>query len=201
MSEAKGPPMTPQDPTKPQRAEIAEILPTKILAEKDFVGTVQIKMQHQGHAEPFTFIPMHYDYRYTSTGQRAPVRDGTANPEAVGRRTRANGVMMTPQDLPPLPEPQTLNGCYTLDQMRSYALAAVEAARPKWLPIETAPKDGTMVLVNDTTPWWTPWVAASYTEGDEWSGWVYDDATMRASNPLGPNPTHWMPLPAAPSQE
>jgi hypothetical protein len=64
-----------------------------------------------------------------------------------------------------------------------------------WLPIATAPRDGTMVLVNDTTPGFTPWVAASYHEGEEWSGWVYDDATTTDCNPMGPTPTHWLPVP------
>lgn len=68
-----------------------------------------------------------------------------------------------------------------------------------WQPIGTAPRDGTMVLVNDTTPGFTPWVAASYLEGEEWSGWVYDDATAQDCNPLGPNPTHWLPVPPLPS--
>ncbi|MFN8793855.1 MAG: hypothetical protein ACK50K_06045 [Betaproteobacteria bacterium] len=73
--------------------------------------------------------------------------------------------------------------------------AAFSEGLGAWLPIATAPHDGTMVLVNDTTPGYTPWVAASYLDGEEWSGWVYDDATTADSNPLGPNPTHWLPVP------
>lgn len=65
----------------------------------------------------------------------------------------------------------------------------------EWQPIETAPKDGEMVLVNDTTPGYTPWVAASYVYGDDWNGWVYDDSSTADANPLGPNPTHWLPVP------
>ena len=67
-----------------------------------------------------------------------------------------------------------------------------------WLPIESAPKDGTMVLVNDTTPGYTPWVAANYLDGEEWQGWMYDDATTQDCNPLGPNPTHWIIIPELP---
>lgn len=67
-----------------------------------------------------------------------------------------------------------------------------------WLPIATAPKNGDMVLVNDTTPGFTPWVAASWHDGDEWSGWVYDDGDTADNNPLGPNPTHWLPIPPLP---
>lgn len=68
-----------------------------------------------------------------------------------------------------------------------------------WRPIETAPRDGTMILVNDTTEGWTPWVAASYWDGVEWAGWAYDDLTSQDSNPLGPHPTHWLPVPPLPA--
>lgn len=69
----------------------------------------------------------------------------------------------------------------------------------EWQPIDTAPKDGSMVLVNDTTPGWTPWAAAYWIDGDEWSGWVYDDENMLDSNPLGPRPTHWLYVPPLPT--
>ena len=52
-----------------EQATIVEILPTEVWYEKDFFGTVHIKMQHQG-MEPFTFIQMHYDYMYTSNGHQ-----------------------------------------------------------------------------------------------------------------------------------
>lgn len=51
-------------------AEIVEILPTKIWAEKDFLGTVHIKMQHQGMDE-FDFIQINYNYAYTDNGHQA----------------------------------------------------------------------------------------------------------------------------------
>jgi hypothetical protein len=52
-----------------EQGTIVEILPTEIWYEKDFFGTVHIKMQHQG-MEPFTIIQMHYDYMYTSNGHQ-----------------------------------------------------------------------------------------------------------------------------------
>ena len=58
-----------------QKATVVEILPTEVWYEKDIMGTVHVKMQHQG-MEPFTFIQMHYDYAYTSNGhQYAMVKD------------------------------------------------------------------------------------------------------------------------------
>jgi len=66
----------------------------------------------------------------------------------------------------------------------------------KWQPIETAPKDGTAILL------WCP-------PDDGWEsfivqGWyesgIYDRRFYNAvdENPLMPQPTHWMPLPTSP---
>ena len=49
--------------------QIVEVLPTRIWSEKDFMGTVHIKMQHQGE-EAFDFIQLQYDWRYTSNGHQ-----------------------------------------------------------------------------------------------------------------------------------
>jgi len=49
--------------------EIVEILPTKIWSEKDIMGTVHIKMQHEGHEE-FDFVQIQYDYTHTSNGHQ-----------------------------------------------------------------------------------------------------------------------------------
>lgn len=59
----------------------------------------------------------------------------------------------------------------------------------EWQPIETAPKDGTEILVFDDGAYIvTPWI-----EGDDQSGW-WDNGFM------DPPPTHWMPLPAPPER-
>ena len=68
-----------------------------------------------------------------------------------------------------------------------------------WTSISDAPKDGTILLVNDTTGT-TPWAAARWVEGDEWSGWIYDDDALQDNSPLGPQPTHFM-NPGSPSTE
>jgi len=52
-----------------QQATLVEILPTEVWYEKDFLGTVHVKIQHQD-MEPFTFIQMHYNYAYTSNGHQ-----------------------------------------------------------------------------------------------------------------------------------
>lgn len=58
-----------------------------------------------------------------------------------------------------------------------------------WRPIETAPRDGTWVLL-----WWPYW-SARPTPGrfycDEW-------VSLVALSKDGPGPTHWLPLPPQP---
>lgn len=71
------------------------------------------------------------------------------------------------------------------------ALFPVEAGEVGWRPIETAPKDGTDVLL------WAPhWKAAAtgWTfGGDPWQGCRKDTVTKP--------PTHWQPLPSPPLAE
>lgn len=62
----------------------------------------------------------------------------------------------------------------------------------EWQPIETAPKDGTHVLMyrrQDISEAW--WQKKFIGEGYEWggTGWAYPDFAP---------PTHWMPLPEPP---
>lgn len=52
-----------------KQAEIVKIYPTQVWFEKDMLGTVNIRMQHEG-MEPFTFIQIHYDYAYTSNSHQ-----------------------------------------------------------------------------------------------------------------------------------
>ena len=59
----------------------------------------------------------------------------------------------------------------------------------EWQPIETAPDDGTFILVFDSE--WGIMIANNY---DSLSGWsvMWDDRCTEI------NPTHWMPLPKPP---
>lgn len=72
---------------------------------------------------------------------------------------------------------------------RAYAWAGWQAASAtkvdRWQPIESAPKDGTRVLVWDGEEWLARWQAynGGYWDADEY---------------ISENPTHWMPLPAPP---
>ena len=75
--------------------------------------------------------------------------------------------------------------------------AAIEAAQA-WRPIETAPKDGTLVIVgapgyasvSARWGWESPWI----------DGWWCDG---HRSDAVGPEftPTHWMPLPPPPGHQ
>lgn len=70
----------------------------------------------------------------------------------------------------------------------------------EWQPIETAPKDGTRVLVS-LWAWDDPATGDRLTEivywgGDDWRNGYPDDVDAFA-NTVNP-PTHWMPLPEPP---
>jgi hypothetical protein len=62
-----------------------------------------------------------------------------------------------------------------------------------WQPIESAPRDGTVVLV------WTRegYHLASYFTG-RFGGWVEKDAHYLLTEDTTGLPTHWVPLPPAP---
>lgn len=83
-------------------------------------------------------------------------------------------------------------------------------ATASWQPIGSAPKDGRVVLL-----WWRSefgpdyvayWACGYWKEfGDGSKGWIGE--SFHASEPrcwtriVGERPTHWMPLPAPPSQK
>lgn len=65
---------------------------------------------------------------------------------------------------------------------------------PEWQPIETAPKDGTRILVwpywSDGTPEVVKWVKMRRVP-DRWE--------VHGGTFLNSQPTHWMPLPDPPN--
>ena len=85
---------------------------------------------------------------------------------------------------------------WSLHRKRQADTIAAFIAEHGWQPIETAPRDGAFVLV-----WNGYWIsAAKYWEpydGTYRRGWVSE--TTELLELIEPQPTHWMPLPAAPS--
>ena len=90
---------------------------------------------------------------------------------------------------------QSIGGCVDRNQdiIPEHGLGSeVEYLRadlvPQWQPIETAPKDGTVVLLGraDYYPKSGYWVEHEF---QDWWGWDRDRACP---------PTHWMPLPEPP---
>lgn len=71
------------------------------------------------------------------------------------------------------------------------ALAAIEAA-DGWQPIETAPKNGTALLVGHEQAVFDAW----------WNGSAWVDGTTNFFDDENEfSPTHWRPLPAPPAKE
>ncbi len=72
------------------------------------------------------------------------------------------------------------------DARKSISVSSGETARERWQPIDTAPKDGKIVLLYSETDCRTGyWLKRLLSQGGQWS------SVLR--------PTHWMPLPAPPS--
>ena len=72
-------------------------------------------------------------------------------------------------------------------------------AAPQWQPIETAPRDGTAILLGSRGgSWigkWLPVYASGYRPDNPWSSLMLNHDHMGEK---WCKPTHWMPLPAAP---
>lgn len=127
--------------------------------------------------------------------------------EATQRAAREISERWHNQDLPFEASIHSLR-LLQLQTLAEHVIKRYFAAAPvgeSWLPIETAPKDGTAILVygpellreidghcavvrwqtndNSTYPWWT-----------------ISDGKFGPYDLRGPSPTHWMPLPTEPSQ-
>lgn len=86
-----------------------------------------------------------------------------------------------------------------LNWLKEHGPALLRDAGDGWLPIESAPRDGTYVLLFGELE--QPYVSNYDTFrdgfGDKYTGWVSPDA-----GELGPglmSPTHWRPLPQPPA--
>lgn len=84
---------------------------------------------------------------------------------------------------------------WPLSAIRAALSAAGLCIEQGWQPIETAPRDGTLVHC------WAPAVAGDYPQPvqrlDRWEGKYAGFGWMRPGQPY----THWRPLPAAPQEE
>lgn len=72
-----------------------------------------------------------------------------------------------------------------------------------WQPIETAPKDGTPIIIGrEMPPWGFVMGVGYYAEIDDvpgCQGWIPTAAFSDPPGVLGlAHPTHWMPLPKGP---
>lgn len=83
------------------------------------------------------------------------------------------------------------------DARAALARMMAERAAPKWQPIETAPKDGTRVVLfmdDEAIEGW-------FVSGSRFSGWrivAMPSHGCGCCSYTDPEPTHWMPLPDAP---
>ena len=64
---------------------------------------------------------------------------------------------------------------------------------PQWQPIETAPKDGTYLLIGSKS-----FVSCGLWESSDSGGWWRDAVESAPYQISEVKPTHWMPLPDAP---
>lgn len=77
--------------------------------------------------------------------------------------------------------------------------------KTEWQPIETAPKDGTEILIFTTRGiahvGWSKYCGAYLESGESSGGWdVCWNNSDGWNDPEFPDATHWMPLPAPPAE-
>lgn len=105
------------------------------------------------------------------------------------------------------PDALVQNAVYALCGPYGAAAPTPPVFDDRWQPIETAPKDGTTVLLK--CPHMNAIVSGHYgevTDGDwemgysYWMEWLIDDE-LWIQEDLSQAPTHWMPLPKAPARE
>lgn len=68
----------------------------------------------------------------------------------------------------------------------------------EWQPIETAPKDCEVWAFNGEQGR-MQWSKGYADNGEGWALWIWSDETLSDIDPEPEQPTHWMPLPDAPS--
>lgn len=113
-------------------------------------------------------------------------------------------------ELPDHPEPHILRWTsLEVEAIKRYGAdcfrLGVEAGTPKWLPIESAPKDGTAILVclSDSDSGYVVFWVDPAKEIRDYVGSKIGWHIAYCGDFLGPcdAPTHWQPLPSPPTQE
>lgn len=100
----------------------------------------------------------------------------------------------------PADEQGRLNRQHSLMEQYSAVLGERIAAFTAWQPIETAPRDGSLILgtdgLNVGAMWWDPAREPGYPWAfvGEWMGKAQENAWQEGQH----GPKHWMPLPAPP---
>ena len=91
-----------------------------------------------------------------------------------------------------------LSGIDLLETRTVLEAAVACGVVPVWQPIETAPKDGAVILLGsfkfygkDNSLACLMGIEDAFWDDGIWNGWILKDY----------RPTHWMPLPAAPKAE
>jgi hypothetical protein len=83
------------------------------------------------------------------------------------------------------------------ERVRSLLASPGKAEAERWQPIETAPRDREIWAFNGEQGR-MQWSEGSADNGEGWALWVWCDQLLSDADPDPEQPTHWMPLPAAP---
>lgn len=102
--------------------------------------------------------------------------------------------------VPNVPSDAGISGKLDALQQHWYLTAKNDAAENQWLPIESAPKNGSPInLSNHAGVWvgyWNPVYASGFMPDNPWSSLMLNH--MHMAWPYSLVPTHWRPLLTAP---
>lgn len=123
----------------------------------------------------------------------------TTMPEPVGYQWLDTGHFR--KKVPADADASAFRSLITTTQAEAYADARVREAQ-QWQPIETAPKDGTAILLSNERGAWMakydPVYPSGYRPENPWFSLMLNHDHMRKGKPCAP--THWMPLPPPPTK-